>query len=250
MTVGGGSLRLRSHSLQPQDFFQELLGSGAPPTRARAHRVPEAPALHFDDRHAAGRSSFALLRTRSYCLSFFSYNPRSIHRYCSPLSSILLIIPQSLLSLGYQAPSPCAESFPCGRSSVIMGRSERQKGKHGSSSYGVNSERRPESTTRVLASRLSYPFLSRSLSLGISERICPAAPFSLSEMDPSGKLPDRVYTKEEILAYVAHGRAKCRRGGCSRRKKVWIREFPFSGAPGPLWPASTVCRGALRFQFA
>jgi hypothetical protein len=79
-----------------------------------------------------------------------------------------------LLSLGYQAPSPCAESFPCGRSSVIMGRSERQKGKHGSSSYGVNSERRPESTTRVLASRLSYPFLSRSLSLGISERICPA----------------------------------------------------------------------------
>ena len=39
----------------------------------------------------------------------------------------------------------------------------------------------------------------------------PPAPFSLSEMDPSGKLPDRVYTKEEILAYVAHGRAKCRR---------------------------------------
>ena len=39
----------------------------------------------------------------------------------------------------------------------------------------------------------------------------PPAPFSLSEMDPSGKLPDRVYSKEEILAYVAYGRAKCRR---------------------------------------
>jgi hypothetical protein len=51
---------------------------------------------HYDERQAAGRSSFALFNTRSYCLSFFSYNPRSIHRYCSPLSSILIIIPQSL----------------------------------------------------------------------------------------------------------------------------------------------------------
>ena len=50
---------------------------------------------HYDDRQTAGRSSFTLFSTRSYCLSFFSYNPRPIHRYCSPLSSILLI-PQSL----------------------------------------------------------------------------------------------------------------------------------------------------------
>jgi hypothetical protein len=32
----------------------------------------------------------------------------------------------------------------------------------------------------------------------------------LSESDSSGRLPDRVYTREEILSYVAHGRAKCR----------------------------------------
>ena len=55
-----------------------------------------AEIFHYDDCQAAGRSSFTLFSTRSYFLSFFSYNPWSIHRYCSPLSSILLIIPQSL----------------------------------------------------------------------------------------------------------------------------------------------------------
>ena len=38
----------------------------------------------------------------------------------------------------------------------------------------------------------------------------PPAPFTLSEMDPAGVLPDRVYTKDELKAYLAHGRTKCR----------------------------------------
>ncbi len=43
-----------------------------------------------------------------------------------------------------------------------------------------------------------------------AEGFAPPAPFTLSELDPAGALPDRVYTKEELLAYLAHGREKCR----------------------------------------
>jgi RimJ/RimL family protein N-acetyltransferase len=39
----------------------------------------------------------------------------------------------------------------------------------------------------------------------------PPAPFTLGEMDPAGVLPDRVYTKDELLGYLAHGREKIRR---------------------------------------
>ncbi len=38
----------------------------------------------------------------------------------------------------------------------------------------------------------------------------PPDPFTLDEMDERGLLPDRVYTKEELLRYLEHGRAKCR----------------------------------------
>jgi uncharacterized damage-inducible protein DinB len=37
----------------------------------------------------------------------------------------------------------------------------------------------------------------------------PPAPFTLDEMDERGLMPERVYTKEELLRYVEHGRAKC-----------------------------------------
>ncbi|HEU4558120.1 MAG TPA: DinB family protein [Longimicrobium sp.] len=36
----------------------------------------------------------------------------------------------------------------------------------------------------------------------------PPAPFTLSELDPSGVLPDRTYSKDELLSYLAHGRRK------------------------------------------
>ena len=38
----------------------------------------------------------------------------------------------------------------------------------------------------------------------------PPPPFTLSEFDPSGLLPDRTYEKEELLAYLDHCREKCR----------------------------------------
>jgi hypothetical protein len=38
----------------------------------------------------------------------------------------------------------------------------------------------------------------------------PPPPFTLDELDPAGVLPDRVYTKDELRAYLRHGRRKCR----------------------------------------
>ena len=46
---------------------------------------------------------------------------------------------------------------------------------------------------------------------GTSEGFAPPEPFTLSELDPSGVLPDRVYSKEEMLIYLEHGRQKSRK---------------------------------------
>jgi len=43
-----------------------------------------------------------------------------------------------------------------------------------------------------------------------SEGFAPPIPFTLSELDPAGVLPDRVYTKDELLTYLEHGRNKCK----------------------------------------
>ena len=45
---------------------------------------------------------------------------------------------------------------------------------------------------------------------GSVEGFAPPAPFTLDEMDASGLMPERVYTKDEMLAYLHHGRRKCR----------------------------------------
>src|SRR5687767_6613522 len=37
----------------------------------------------------------------------------------------------------------------------------------------------------------------------------PPAPFTLSEFDPSGPMPERVYNKEELLSYLQFCRGKC-----------------------------------------
>jgi hypothetical protein len=42
------------------------------------------------------------------------------------------------------------------------------------------------------------------------KKFLPPAPFTLSECDPSGALPERVYNKEELLSYLRFGRRKCR----------------------------------------
>ncbi len=45
---------------------------------------------------------------------------------------------------------------------------------------------------------------------GTTEGFAPPPPFTLSELDPSGTLPERVYTKAEILGYLEYERAKSR----------------------------------------
>src|SRR6476661_9616683 len=52
-------------------------------------------------------------------------------------------------------------------------------------------------------------FLDLYLS-GALEGFTPPAPFNLDELDPAGRLPDRVYTKDELRMYLQHGRRKCR----------------------------------------
>lgn len=44
---------------------------------------------------------------------------------------------------------------------------------------------------------------------GTEEGFVPRAPFALIEQDEHGPLPDRVYTKAELLDYLREGRAKC-----------------------------------------
>ena len=38
----------------------------------------------------------------------------------------------------------------------------------------------------------------------------PPAPFTLAELDPAGVMPERVYTRAELLVYLDHGRRRCR----------------------------------------
>ncbi len=51
-------------------------------------------------------------------------------------------------------------------------------------------------------------FLDLYLS-GSVEGFAPPVPFTLDELDPAGVLPERPYTKEELVAYLDHGRKKC-----------------------------------------
>jgi DinB family protein len=51
-------------------------------------------------------------------------------------------------------------------------------------------------------------FLDLYLS-GSVEGFAPPAPFTLDELDPAGVLPEQPYTKNELRAYLEHGREKC-----------------------------------------
>jgi len=44
---------------------------------------------------------------------------------------------------------------------------------------------------------------------GTVEGFSPPAPFTLDEMDPAGLLPERPYTRDELLTFLDHGRQKC-----------------------------------------
>ncbi len=42
------------------------------------------------------------------------------------------------------------------------------------------------------------------------DKFLPPLPFTLSELDPEGILPERVYTKDEMLKYLEFGRKECK----------------------------------------
>ncbi len=42
------------------------------------------------------------------------------------------------------------------------------------------------------------------------ESFQPPTPFTLSELDPAGVMPERIYSKEELLGYLEYCREKCR----------------------------------------
>ncbi len=44
---------------------------------------------------------------------------------------------------------------------------------------------------------------------GSAEGFAPPAPFTLSELDPEGGLPERPYTRDELHAYLVYLRKKC-----------------------------------------
>jgi hypothetical protein len=67
-------------------------------------------------------------------------------------------------------------------------------------------ERRPEFWYVVYHTLF---FLDLYLS-GSVEGFSPPAPYTLDELDAAGVMPERVYTKEEMQSYLAHGREKCR----------------------------------------
>jgi hypothetical protein len=62
--------------------------------------------------------------------------------------------------------------------------------------------RLPPSTSRFRASVELYL-------TGSFEGFAPPAPFNLDELDPAGVLPDRLYTKGELQAYLQYCRQKC-----------------------------------------
>jgi len=45
---------------------------------------------------------------------------------------------------------------------------------------------------------------------GSPHGFAPPAPFTLDELSPDGIMPERPYTKAELLLYLDHGRRKCR----------------------------------------
>ena len=52
-------------------------------------------------------------------------------------------------------------------------------------------------------------------------KFLPPEPFTLSEFDPDGLMPDRTYTKDELVSYTRHCREKCRRFIAGLTEEKW-----------------------------
>jgi hypothetical protein len=76
----------------------------------------------------------------------------------------------------------------------------RQRNLHGSARMSLGSG--TLHFTRCFGSTFNFP--------DQSEGFKPPAPFALSELDPSGPVPERPYIKQEIRSYLERCRDKCR----------------------------------------
>ena len=60
-------------------------------------------------------------------------------------------------------------------------------------------------------------------------KFSPPSPYTLSEFDPSGVMPDRVYSKEELLSYLRHSRKKYHNLIANMTDEIansrWINEY-------------------------
>ncbi len=61
------------------------------------------------------------------------------------------------------------------------------------------------------------------------DKFSPPSPYTLSEFDPSGAMPDKVYSKEELLSYLRHSRKKCHDLIASMTDEIvnsrWVNEY-------------------------
>ncbi len=61
------------------------------------------------------------------------------------------------------------------------------------------------------------------------EKFSPPSPFTLSEFDNAGAMPERTYTKEELLGYLSYCRNKCHAfiSGLTNDSsaKRWVNEY-------------------------
>lgn len=71
-------------------------------------------------------------------------------------------------------------------------------------------------------------FVDRYLS-GADEPFAPPAPFTRSEDDPAGLLPERTYTRAELRAYAEHARRRARDvfGGLTESEARRSHRFPW-----------------------
>ena len=60
-------------------------------------------------------------------------------------------------------------------------------------------------------------------------KFSPPTPYTLSEFDPNGAMPERTYSKEELLTYLAYSRKKCHNLienlTDEIAKQCWINEY-------------------------
>ena len=78
----------------------------------------------------------------------------------------------------------------------------------------------------------------------------PPAPYTLSEYDPSGAMPPRVYTRPELLSYLDHGRRKLRGVIDSLTDEAAAERLAFGSITGSRLEVLLYCTRHIQHQSA